>query len=246
MRLCPFPVFAVIFSPVFVRPAKVFLALAVLSVAASGCFKIDPIVDGTDTCDWSGPAPIYEIVNKTKEAISWKVQEDIDYYFPGDSFSYLKDNSIRPGGVRRGWLVYNVFIQHSWYTDVDNEVVIVPTNLVAIRLNQSTIVYYTGYPESFSNDLSTWLKANQSKLPSSFYTPRPKVDNMDAYGLFYVVRNAGRTRLGLPTKKPNECDVYTSLDPLNRPHIGSGFVMTFTVNGPDKSDIHISYKGTPR
>ncbi len=252
MRLCPFPVFAVIFSPVFVRPAKVFLALAVLSVAVGGC--IGRVVDGGAAfCDWGRPLPGYEIVNNTKRAIlvgrvGWV--DNVEMSSPADlPEGPPPDGAIPPGGIRRGWLVDRVFVHH---VSSESEVSIVLPELMAIRLDQNTVVYYTGYPKSLSDELNSWLEANTSKL-SSFYTPKPTVDNMDGYGLFYIVRNAGKARLGLPATKGNEynrCEVYTSLDPQNRPH-GLSFKLIFTINepkgsdGPKKSDIVVSYEGSP-
>ncbi len=259
MRLCPFPVFAVIFSPVFVRPAKVFLALAVLSVAVGGCRG--EVMDKTDTCGPFSPTPGYEIVNNTKQAIFYTI-EDVDYHV-GD-FSpparpkdlsippdYPKNAFVLPGGKQSGELVDATFIMHRWTSK--SEVSIVLTNLITIRLDQNTVAYYTGYPKSLSDELNSWLETNKGKLTSSFYTPKPAVDNMEAYGLFYIVRNAGKARLGLPATKGNEdngCEVYTSLDPQNRPH-WLNFKLIFTINepkgsdGPKKSDIVVSYEGSP-
>ncbi len=232
------------------------MALVGLSVVVGGCFETQRggVVDKLDSCGWGFSPPIYEIVNQSKQTIlsmvgmGYSLEESSppdhskDPPIPSD---YPKDAFISPGGVRRGWIVDQTFIMYRWHRN--SEVSIVPANLATIRLDQqNTVAYYTGYPRSLSKELNSWLEANQSKLTSSFYTPKPTVDNMEAYGLFYIVRNAGRARLGLPPAESNHCDVYTSLDPLNRPHWVGGFKLIFTVNGPKKSDIHVSYKGDPR
>ncbi len=254
MRLCPFPVFAVIFSPVFVRPAKVFLALAVLSVAVGGCSDWYRVVDKTDTCGPDAPTPGYEIVNNTKRAIfvgKFGRGMDPEASSPADLPEGIPPDyprgAIPPGGIWRGWLVDATFVMHRWTSK--SKVSIVLPELMAIRLDQNTVVYYTGYPKSLSDELNSWLEANKGKLASSFYTPKPTADNMEAYGLSYIVRNAGKARLGLPATKDNEyneCEVYTSLDPQNRPH-DLDFKLIFTINEPKgsdrpkKSDIVVSY-----
>ncbi len=113
------------------------------------------------------------------------------------------------------------------------------------------------YPQNHSIPSgSTYLGplVSRSNLPPSLYNPMPTANTMDAYGLFYIVKNADKARLGLPTANPDREDVYyTSSDPQNRPHVlprrniagnKDDFMIIFTVNGPKKSDIVISYEST--
>jgi hypothetical protein len=120
--------------------------------------------------------------------------------------------------------------------------------LMAIKLSPSTTVYFSGYPVGKQSELGTWLNANQPALLAALgaATPLPTQSTMDRYGLYYLLDNAGKASLGMPTNTPDRVDAYTSLDPSNRAYDPNGFVINFTVNGPTATDVLITFTAMPR
>ncbi len=120
--------------------------------------------------------------------------------------------------------------------------------LMAIQLSPGNTAYYSGYPVGKQSQLGTWLNANQPAILSALgaATPLPTQSSMNQYGLYYLLDNAGKASLGMPTRNPDRVDAYTSLDPSNRAYDPNNFVITFTVNGPTAADVAITFSATPR
>ncbi len=224
---------------------KFFINILILFLLTSCGGKIPGVVYESCNSDPFNTYNHYFLINKFSNELSAVSWSGVD----GECYSKVVGTLYR--NVKSGATGHGAFVSMdivSSFAPNGGTLHFDASPLMAIQLSPGNTVFYSGYPVGKQSELGTWLNANQPDILAALgtATPLPTQSSMNQYGLYYLLDNAGKASLGMPTREPDRVDAYTSLDPSNRAYDPNNFVITFTVNGPTAADVVITFRATPR